>query len=106
MMGCYLPSFLCPRAYQNVGAEYLSNFSDVTSVQPYFFKFFISLETTYPNSMEEEWEAFIRQGFPLAERVYNGPGGFKTEFTLIEELGRQREQSLMRTVVVDQLSHL
>lgn len=79
---------------------------EVTNVQPYFLKFFISQETTYPNSMEEEWEAFFRQGFPLAERVHYGPGGFKTEFTPIEELGRQAEQSLMRTVVVDQLSHL
>lgn len=56
--------------------------------------------------MEEEWEAFFRQGFPLAERVHYGPGGFKTEFALVEELGGQCEQRFMRTVVVDQLSHL
>lgn len=56
--------------------------------------------------MEEEWEAFFGQGFPVAERVYYGPGGFKTQFAPVEELRGQREQGLMRTVVVDQLSHL
>lgn len=56
--------------------------------------------------MEEEREAFFGQGCPLAERVYCGPRGFKTQFTLIEELGGQRDQGLVRTVVVDQLSHL
>lgn len=66
----------------------------------------MSLKPTYPNAVEEEWEAFFWQGFPLAERVYHRPGGFKTELTLVEELGGQHEQCLMRTVVVDQLSHL
>ncbi len=56
--------------------------------------------------MEEKWEAFLRQGFPLAESVYYGSGSFKTQFTQVEKLGRQHEQGLMRTVVVDQLSHL
>lgn len=66
----------------------------------------VSLKTTHPYSMEEEWEAFFGQGFPLAETVHYVPGGFKTQFILIEELGGQREQGLVRTVVVDQLSHL
>lgn len=56
--------------------------------------------------MEDEWEAFFGQGFPLAERVYYGPGSFKTQFILVEELGGQHEQGLMRSIVVDQLSHL
>lgn len=56
--------------------------------------------------MEKEWEAFFGKGFPLAERVYYGPGGFKIQFALVEELGGKREQGLMRTVVVDQLGHL
>lgn len=56
--------------------------------------------------MVQEWEAFFGQGFPLAERLYYGLGGFKTQFTLVEELGGQREQGLMRTIVVDQLGHL
>lgn len=77
-----------------------------STVKPYVLKIFTSLKTTHPNSMEEKWEAFFGQGFPMAERVYYGPGGFKRQFALVEELGGQREQGLMRTVVVDQFSHL
>lgn len=56
--------------------------------------------------MEDEWKAFFGQGFPLAQRVDYGPGSSDTQLILVEELGGQREQGLMGTVVVDQLSHL
>lgn len=60
----------------------------------------------YPDTVKKEWEAFFGQVFPLAEWLHCSPRSFKAQFTLVEELGRQREQGLMRTVVVDQLSHL
>jgi len=56
--------------------------------------------------MEEEWEVFFGQSFPLAESLHYGPRCFKTQFILVEELGGQREQGLMRTVIVDQLCYL
>lgn len=56
--------------------------------------------------MKEEGEAFLGQAFPLAEGVHGGSGGFSAQFPLVEELGRQKQQGLMGTVVVDQLSHL
>lgn len=56
--------------------------------------------------MEDEWKAFFGQGFPLAQGVDYGLGSSYAQLIPIEELGGQREQSLMGTVVVDQLSHL
>lgn len=56
--------------------------------------------------MEEEREAFFGKGCPLAERLYYGPLSFKAQLILVEELGRQRDQGLVGTVVVDQLCHL
>lgn len=56
--------------------------------------------------MEEQWEAFFGKGFPLAERVHHGPLGSEREFVLVEELGGQHKQCLMRSVVVEQLRHL
>lgn len=56
--------------------------------------------------MEEEWKSFFRQGFPLEQRVNYGPRSFKTQLTLIEQLGGQCEQGFMGTVVVGQLSYL
>lgn len=79
-----------------LGQSRVQSRTELASVQPYF-----SLKTTHPDSMVQEWEAFFGQGFPLAERLYYGLGGFKTQFTLVEELGGQREQGLMRTIVVD-----
>lgn len=60
----------------------------------------------YPDTMKKEWEAFFGQVLPLAERLHNSTGGFKTQLSLVEELGRQFDQGLMRAIVVDQLSHL
>lgn len=56
--------------------------------------------------MEDERKAFFGQSFPLAQRVDYGPGSFDAKLVPIEELGGQREQGLMGTVVVDQLGHL
>lgn len=60
----------------------------------------------YPNSVEDEWKAFFGQGFPLAQRFHYGTGSSDAQLIPIEELGGQREQGFMGTVVVDQLSHL
>lgn len=65
-----------------------------------------SISITYPDSMEEERKAFFGQSFPLAQRLDYGLGSSDAQLTLIEELGGQREQGLMGTVVVHQLSHL
>lgn len=68
--------------------------------------FIMNAAIAYPNSMEDEWKAFLGQGFPLAQRVDYSSGSSDAQLVPIEELGGQREQGLMGTVVVNQLSHL
>lgn len=45
----------------------------------------------HPDSVEEEWEAFFGQGFPLAESLYFGLWCFETQFVFVEELRGQRD---------------
>lgn len=56
--------------------------------------------------MEEQREAFLRKALPLAEGVHQGPGGPEQKLAFVEKLGRQRQQGLVRAVVVEQLRHL
>lgn len=61
---------------------------------------------TYSDSVEEQREAFLGKVLPLAEGVHHGPGGSERQLAFVEELGGQRQQGLVRAVVVEQLRHL
>lgn len=57
--------------------------------------------TTYSDTVEEQWEAFLRKVLPLAEGVHHGPWGSERKLTLVEELRGQCQQGLVRAVVVE-----
>lgn len=62
--------------------------------------------STYPDAMKYEREALSWKPVPVAESVHHRPLRANTQLTGVKQTRRQLQQSLVGSVVIDQLSHL